>query len=68
MKMDSRGRVPRERLPLGGPLEEGSDPLIDLLAKSGDLALGDAGHAHGLDQLVHGAGRNALLVGLLSYS
>jgi len=44
-------------------LEEGADALVDLLAQAADLALGDAGHAQRLDQLVDRAGRDALHVG-----
>ena len=36
------------------------DPLIDLGAPLRDLALADAAHAHGLDQLVDRAGRDTL--------
>jgi hypothetical protein len=61
------GRVEPEIGPVAfnRPLEEGVHPLIDLLAQPADLALGDAGHAHGLDQLVDRARRDALDVGLL---
>ena len=38
---------------LDRPAQEGLDPLVDLLAKPRHLALGDAAHAHGLDQIVH---------------
>lgn len=41
-------------------VEEGLDPLIDVLAQPTDLALGDAAHAHGLDQFVDRARRDAL--------
>ena len=41
--------------------------LVDLLAQPADLALGDAAHAHGLDQVVDRAGRDALDVGLLDH-
>ena len=50
---------------LDRPVEEGLHPLVDLLAQPADLALGDAAHAHGLDQVVDRAGRDALDVGLL---
>ena len=46
---------------------EGVDALVDLLAQARDLGLADAGHAHGLDQLVDAAGRDALDVGLLDH-
>ena len=41
--------------------------LVDLLAQPADLALGDAAHAHRLDQIVDRAGRDALDVGLLDH-
>ena len=41
--------------------------LVDLLAQPRHLALGDAGHAHRLDQIVDRAGRDALDVGLLDH-
>ena len=47
--------------------EEGLDLLVDLLAQPADLALGDAVHAHGLNQLIDRAGRDALDVGLLHH-
>jgi hypothetical protein len=61
------GRVDPQVRPvaLDRPVEEGLYPLVDLLAQSADLALGDATHPHGLDQLVDRAGRDALDVGLL---
>jgi len=36
-----------------GPVEKGLYLLVDLLAKPGDLAFGDATHAHGLHQVVN---------------
>ena len=52
------GRVEPEIGPLAGEraLEEGVHPLVDVLAQLGDRALGDAGHAHGLHQIVDPAG------------
>ena len=47
------------------PFEEGLHLAVDLLAQPRDLALGDAAHAHGLDQVVDRARRDALDVGLL---
>ena len=47
------------------PLEEGLHLAVDLLAEPGDLALGDAAHAHGLDQIVDRARRDALDIGFL---
>ena len=49
------------------PVEESLHPLVDLLAQPGDLALGDAGSAHGLDQIVDRAGRDAMDVGFLDH-
>jgi hypothetical protein len=40
-------------------VEEGADPLVDLLAELRDLALGDAGQAHRLHQVVHPPGGDA---------
>ena len=42
-----------------------SDLLVELLAEPADLALGDAVHPHGLNQIVDRAGRDALDIGLL---
>ena len=52
---------------LDRPVEEGLHLLVDLLAQPDDLALGDAAHAHRLDQVVDRAGRDALDVGLLDH-
>ena len=43
------------------------DLAVDLPAQPADLALGDAAHAHRLDQIVDRAGRDALDVGLLDH-
>src|SRR5262249_58382366 len=48
-------------------LEEGLHPVVDLFAQAADLALGNAAHAHGLDQLVDRAGRDALDVSFLDH-
>jgi hypothetical protein len=48
-------------------LEEGLHPLVDVLAEPAHLALGDAGHAERLDQIVDGPGRDALDVGFLDH-
>jgi hypothetical protein len=40
-------------------VEKGADPLVDVLAELGDLALGDAGEAHGLHEIVDAVGRVA---------
>src|SRR5205814_9242359 len=47
------------------PFEEGLHLAVDLFAQPRDLALGDAAHAHGSDQIVDLARRDALHVGLL---
>ena len=52
---------------LDWPIEEGLYANIDLLAQAAHLALRDAAHAHGLDQIVDRAGRDALDVGLLDH-
>ena len=54
-------------LALQRPAQEGPDPLVDLLAQLRDRALGDAGEAHGLDEVVHPAGRDAADPGLLDH-
>ena len=41
--------------------------VVDVFAQPADLALGDAGHPHGLDQIVDRARRDALDVGLLDH-
>jgi hypothetical protein len=46
--------------------QEGFYLLVDLLSLA-DLALGDAGHAHGLDQIIDRAGRDAVYVGFLHH-
>ena len=49
------------------PVEEGVHTLIDLAAQAGDLAFADAFHAERLDQVIDGAGRDALDVGFLDH-
>src|SRR5207248_11426209 len=49
------------------PVEEGIDPLVDVLAQLRDLALRDAEQAHRLHQLVDTAGRHAADPGLLDH-
>ena len=49
------------------PLQEGLDPLVDLPAELGDLALGDAGQAHGLHEVVDPSGGDAADPGLLDH-
>ena len=50
---------------LDGPIQKSADAFLDLAAQSRYLALGNARHAHRLDELVHTPRRNALDVGLL---
>src|SRR5207302_278834 len=49
------------------PVEEGVDPLVDILAQLGDLAFRDAGQAHCLHELVDATGRHAADPGLLDH-
>src|SRR4029077_10258322 len=49
---------------LDRPVEKGLHLAVDFFAKTTDLALGDPGHAHRLDQLIDRAGRDTLDVGL----
>ncbi len=51
---------------LDGPIEEGLHLLVNLLAQPGDLTLGNARHAHRLDEVINRAGRNVLDIGLLN--
>src|SRR5262245_22269931 len=46
-------------------MQEGLNPLVDLTTEPRDLALADPLHTHGLDQLIHRTGRDALDVGFL---
>ena len=55
-------------LTLDGAVEERTHALVDLLAQARDLALRHACAAHGLYEIVHRAGRDALDVGLLDHS
>jgi hypothetical protein len=43
------------------------DPLVDLLAQAAHLALGEAGHAKCLDQIIDRAGGDTLDVDLLDH-
>ena len=52
---------------LDRPAQEGLHPLVDLLAQPRDLALGDAAHPHGLDEIVDRTGGDALNVSLLHH-
>src|SRR3954470_8281358 len=47
--------------------QEGLNSLVDLAAQAADLALGDATHTHGLNQIIDGTCRNALDIGFLDY-
>lgn len=51
---------------LDGAVEECLDPFVDLFAQARHLALRNPVHPHGLDQIVDGAGRNALNIGFLN--
>jgi hypothetical protein len=55
-------------LALDRPGKEGVHTLVDLAAEPRHLALADAGRPHGLHQVVDGAGRNTMDVGLLDHS
>src|SRR3569832_1859911 len=61
------GRVDPEVRPVAfdGPLQEGLHLAVDLLAEPADLALGDAAHAHGLDEIVDRPRQNAIDVSFL---
>ena len=52
---------------LNGASEEVLHPAVDLAAEPRDLALADALHPHGPDQVIHRARRDALHVGLLDH-
>jgi hypothetical protein len=64
---------PRSHLQVGGiepeigpvafqrPLQEGANPLVDLLAQLGDLALADPAQPHGLDEVVDLPGRDSAI-------
>ena len=54
-------------LALDRSIKEGFTLVVDLFAQPADLALGDAAHAHGLDQVVDRAGRDILDIGLLDH-
>ena len=49
---------------LDRPRRKGLDPLIDFLAEPADMALGDAGTAHGGHEVIHRARRDAGDIGL----
>jgi hypothetical protein len=49
------------------PVEESLDLVVDLRAEPADLALRDAGPAHGLDEVVDRTGRDAVDVGFLDH-
>lgn len=48
-------------------VEEGLDSVVDVGAQLADLAFRDPGPTHGLHQIVHGAGRDALNIGFLDH-
>ena len=48
-------------------IEEGVDPLVDVFAQLGNLALRDTGQAHRLHQFVDTAGRDAADPGFLDH-
>src|SRR3954451_22525181 len=52
---------------LDGAAEKGIHPLVNIRAQARDLALGDAGRAHGLDEIVNGPCRDPMNVGLLDH-
>ena len=64
------GRVDPEIGPIAfdRPLQKGFYLAVDLFTQPRHLALGDAGHAHRLDQVVDRARRDALDIGLLNDS
>ena len=49
------------------PVQEGLHLVVDLAAQPRYLALGDAGHSHGLHQVIDRAGGDALDVGFLDH-
>jgi hypothetical protein len=49
------------------PIKEGVNAVVDLDAEAGDLALGDAGHAHRFHQIIDRAGRETLTAGFLDH-
>ena len=55
------GSIEPEVGPVAGerPLKEGMDTFVDILAQLGHRGFGDAGHAHGLHQLVDTPGADA---------
>jgi hypothetical protein len=65
-RLDVRGVDPQIRpIALDLAVEEGAHTLIQFAAQPADLALGDAGHAQRLDQVVHGSSGDPLDVRLL---
>ena len=66
--LEVRGVEPEIRpFTLDRPIEESGDALVDLAAQARHLAFRDARHAHGLDQIIDRAGRDALNIGLLDH-
>jgi hypothetical protein len=65
--LDIRGIEPEVRpFPFERAVQERIDPFVDLAAKPRDLALRYPGHAHRLDQIVHGSCRETLDISLLN--
>src|SRR5262245_54276692 len=52
-------------LPFDRTVEERIDAFVDLADEAGYLALGDASHAHGPDEIIDRSGGDALDIGLL---
>ena len=63
------GGVQPKIRPLAGEraVEEGTDPLVDVLAQPGDLALADPGQPHRLHHVVNPARRDAADPGFLDH-
>jgi hypothetical protein len=55
------------RFPVDRPVEEGVDPVINVLTEFRDLAFRDAGQAYRLDQFVDPPGRDAADPGFLDH-
>lgn len=47
--------------------QEGIHPLVDLFSEPADLALGNLGAAHGVHEVIHGTGRDAVHISLLDH-
>jgi len=55
---------PVRSVALDRAVEGGAHPLDELAAKPVDLAVGDAGHTHGFDQVAHGSLGHPVNIGL----